>query len=190
VLSGRPEPIPDTLVRLELYGSTAAPPRLASYGVDLTVQTALFKAAEAGRHVLAYGGPPRRGAAATEDAETLWLEAGREVEQVLPPLPAAATAPAIRLGRRRLQGAWRVIAPSARPGTMVRLELPDVVYGAARADLGNLRLVAGERQIPFRRWSPAAPALAVHSTGLNPAGTGRRSRKARWISACLIRACR
>lgn len=176
VLAGRAEPVAGSLLHLELQGSTAERPRLASYSVDLTVQTVIFRAEEAGPYVLAYGGPPRRArqpAAVPEDAAALWLEAGGETEQALPPLPAAATEPSVRLGRRRLQGAWRVIAPSARPGTMVRLELPAEVYDAARADLGNLRLVAGERQIPFRRWSPDEPAPAYRETGLAPAGSGR-----------------
>src|SRR6185295_13804872 len=64
-----------------------------------------------------------------------------------------------------------------RPGSLVRLELPAVVYGAARADLGNLRVAAGERQIPFFRWSPAAPALADREPSLHPVAGGERSRE-------------
>ncbi|MFY9826911.1 MAG: hypothetical protein WAM82_36495, partial [Thermoanaerobaculia bacterium] len=78
-----------------------------------------------------------------------------------------------RLGGDRLKASWRVVAPAARPGSLVRLELPELVYAAARADLGNLRLVIGERQIPFYRWSPAAPALALWEGGVRPAGDVR-----------------
>src|SRR6185295_7395254 len=107
----------------------------------------------------------------------VWLDAGAETEHAPPALPAAATVPAVRLGGRRLAAAWRIVAPAARPGSLVRLELPAVVYGAARADLGNLRVAAGERQIPFFRWSPAAPALADREPSLHPVAGGERSRE-------------
>ncbi len=178
LLAGGPKPLEDSLLRLELYGSPQAPPRLASWGVELAVQTVLFRAPEAGRYILAYGGAPRaeapraRPPAGTEGA---WLEPGAEIEHVPPTLPAAATAPGVRLGNRRLAAAWRVIAPAARPGWLVRLELPDVVYGAAREDLGNLRLAAGDRQIPFFLWSPAPPVLVLRDTDLEPEAGDRRS---------------
>jgi hypothetical protein len=181
LIAGGPDPVADTLLRLELYGSPQSPPRIASWGVELTVQTVLFRAEEAGRYVLAYGGPAtgtrRAEPPPFADIEAAWLEAGAEAEHSPAPLPAAVTAPAVRLESRRLTVSWQVVAPSAKPGFLVRLELPDAVYRAARTDLGNLRLVSGERQIPFYRWSPAAPALVARLWDLDPAGTGRRSRE-------------
>ncbi|HEV2855637.1 MAG TPA: hypothetical protein VHC97_22810 [Thermoanaerobaculia bacterium] len=179
LIAGGPAPVADSLLRLELHGSPQSPPRIANWGVELTVQTILFRAEEPGRYVLAYGGPATgtRRAEPPDGVETAWLEAGAEAEHSPAPLPAAVTAPAVRLGSRRLAASWRVVAPSAKPGFLVRLELPDAVYRAARADLGNLRLVSGERQIPFYRWSPAAPALVARLWDLDPAGTGRRSRE-------------
>jgi hypothetical protein len=182
LIAGGPEPVADSILRLELHGSIQDPPRIASWGVEVTVQTVLFRADEPGRYALAYGGVARTEARrmeppASAEIEASWLEAGTETEHAPPPLPAAATAPAVRLGSRRLAAAWQVVAPSAQPGFMVRLELPDAVYRAARADLGNLRLVSGERQIPFYRWSPAAPALVARSWDLDPTGSSRRSRE-------------
>ncbi len=185
LIAGGPEPMADAILRLELHGSVQDPPRVASWGVETSVQTVLFRADEPGRYALAYGGVARTEARRTAaspapapaDIESSWLEAGTETEHSPPPLPAAATAPAVRLGSRRLAAAWRVVAPSAHPGFLVRLELPDAVYRAARADLGNLRLVSGERQIPFYRWSPAAPALVARSWDLDPRGSSRRSRE-------------
>jgi hypothetical protein len=177
LLPGGHEPLADSLLRLELYGSPQNPPHLASWGAELAVQTVLFHAEEGGRYVLAYGGAPRKRLGRAEPpagAEAAWLEAGPEIERPPAPLPAVATAPAVRVGSRRLGGAWRVVAPAARPGLLVRLELPDVVYAAGRADLGNLRLVSGERQIPFYRWSPATPALVAREWGLELTGGGRR----------------
>ncbi|HEX9940382.1 MAG TPA: DUF3999 family protein [Thermoanaerobaculia bacterium] len=178
LIAGGPAPVADSVLRLELYGSTQDPPRLASWSVEIKVQTVLFRAGEAGRYTLAYGGAPRaeaRQEEAVEAADAVWLEAGAEIEHAPPPLPVTATAPSVRLESRRLAAAWRVVAPSAKPRFLVRLELPDIVYGATRADLGNLRLVAGERQIPFYRWSPAAPALVDGRQELEPSPRGRRS---------------
>jgi hypothetical protein len=180
VLTAGPDPVAGDLLRLELYAASAAAPRLASYGIELTVQTVLFRAEEPGRYTLAYGGSPRRaepGPAGPTGVEPVWLEAGAEVEHVPPPLPATATAPGVRLATGRLKATWRVVAPSARPGSLVRLELPEPVYGFARADLGNLRLVAGDRQIPYSLWSPDAPALALWEGSVQPTAEGKRAKE-------------
>jgi len=170
------EPLAGSLLRLELYGSGARP-RLAGWGAELTVQTVLFRADAAGRYVLAYGGARRRASQRAESpfaGRTLWVEPGPESAHELPFLPLAATAPSVRLSERRLAGSWRVTAPGAKPGSLVRLELPPLVYGAARADLGNLRLLSGDRQIPFRRWSPEEPGLALADPNLHLQGSGGR----------------
>jgi hypothetical protein len=180
VLTGGAEALAGSQLRLELYGAPGSAPRLMSYGIELTVQTVLFEAGEVGQYTLAYGGPPRRegtapvpGVPAGVGEEAPWLEAGPETEHPLPPLPATAAAPSVRLGSGGLKASWRVVAPAARPGSLVRLELPDSIYAAARADLGNLRLVIGDRQIPFYRWSPAAPALALWQGSVRPTGDMR-----------------
>src|SRR6185295_20308480 len=157
-----------------------AAPRLTSYGIELTVQTVLFNAEEEGRYTLAYGGSRRRaeaGPAAPAGVEPVWLEAGPEIEHAPPPLPATATAPGVRLATGRLKATWRVVAPSARPGTLVRLELPESVYAFSRADLGNLRLVASERQIPYFLWFPDTPALALWEGSVQPTGEGKRAKE-------------
>lgn len=178
-IAAGPEPVAGAVLRLELHGSGARP-RLATYAVDLAVQTVLFHAEEPGKHTLAYGGVTLAGLRRAEPppagTRTIWLEPGPESERGLPDLPAAATAPSVRLGEsRRLAGSWRVAAPAAKPGSLVRLELPALVYRAARADLGNLRVMAGDRQIPFQRWSPEDPAAAVQEWNLRLQGGGRRS---------------
>ncbi len=170
------EPLAGSTLRLELYGSGARP-RLAGWGAELAVQTVLFRADTAGRYVLAYGGARRRAsqrAAPPFVGNALWIEPGPEKAHELPFLPLAATAPAVRLPERRLAGSWRVAAPGAKPGSLVRLELPPLVYGTARADLGNLRLLSGDRQIPFQRWSPEEPALALADPDLRLQGSGGR----------------
>jgi hypothetical protein len=171
-----PQPVAGSLLRLELHGSGARP-RLASWSVDLTMQTVLFHAGEAGRYTLAYGGGRRQESRRAEPpagVHALWLEPGPESARELPPLPVAATAPGVRLQERRLAGSWRIAAPTVKPGSLVRLELPALVYGAARTDLGNLRVLSGDRQIPFQRWSPEEPALALADRDLRLQGSGGR----------------
>ncbi len=166
------------VLRLALYAA-AGRPRLVNYGVDLNLETVLFQAEEAGSYTLAYGGAPRQEARRTPPApfgvRPVWLEPGPEKEGGLPSLPAAATAPAVRLASARFAASWRIAAPSAKPGTLVRLELPARVYGAARADLGNLRVLAGDRQIPFQLESPEDPVLAGQDDDLHFSKGGRHS---------------
>ncbi len=173
-----PEPVAGAALRLELHGSGIRP-RLAGWGLDLTAQTVVFRADAAGTYTLAYGGarqPETRRAEPPAGVRPLWVEPGPESEHGLPALPAVATAPGVRLSERRTAAAWRIAAPSARPGFLVRLELPSLVYAQARADLGNLRVLSGDRQIPFRIWSPEEPALALADRDLRlQASGGRRS---------------
>jgi hypothetical protein len=171
-----PEPVAGAALRLELHASGSRP-RLTGWGADLMVPTVLFRADGAGRYTLAYGGarqPEPRRAEPPAGVRPLWVEPGPESEHGLPALPAVATAPGVRLSERRTAAAWRIAAPSARPGFLVRLELPALVYAQARADLGNLRVLSGERQIPFQIWSPEEPALALADRDLRLQGSGGR----------------
>jgi hypothetical protein len=171
-----PEPVSGAALRLELHASGSRP-RLAGWGGDLAMPTVLFRADTTGGYTLAYGGARQPGRAEPPaGVRPLWVEPGPESEHGLPALPAVATAPGIRLSERRAVASWRIAAPSARPGFLVRLELPPLVYAQARADLGNLRVLAGDHQIPFQIWSPEEPALALSDRDLRlQASGGRRS---------------
>jgi hypothetical protein len=183
-LPGSPEPVAGATLRLELYGTGEAAPRLVSYGAELALPTLLFHAGEPGRYTLAYGGAAQASAERAEldgldgDADldaAAWLEAGPEREHPLTPLPASATAPGTALKEAGFAAGWQVLAPDAKPGDLVRLELPNAVYAAARPDLGDLRLAVGGRQIPFYLGSPAPPVPLVEERGLKP-GSRERSR--------------
>lgn len=175
LLTGEPKPIAGSILRLELNGVRGrSGPRLKSYVLDLAVPTVVFRAPGAGRYLLAYGGiqgenkpPVNRPPAA---AKALWLEPGPEREEVPKPLPGGPGAP---LDRVRFTSAWEVVSPNAKPGTLVRLELPAHVYAVAREDLGDLRLAAGGMQVPFFRWSPPAPAFAGGDPTLQPSVSDR-----------------
>lgn len=167
-LPGDPEPVDGGVLRLELYGEGGKVPRLVGYGVDLAVPTVSFRAEDAGRYTLVYGGALRRDGRFKSPApgtEEIWLEAGPEREQEAAPLPGAPGAP---LGTGRFAGAWRILSPTARPGDLVRLELPGVVYGVARPDLRDVRLAFRDLQVPFFRWVPQAPALAAEAREVHP----------------------
>ena len=155
-------------LRLELFGM--APLRLTGWAVELEMQTVLFQAGEAGRYTLAYGGPMRKNHRLEEPAaETgaVLLAAGPETKQAGPALAEALT-PGAPLGKARFESAWTVVAPTAKPGDLVRLELPDIVYANARRDLGDLRIALSRRQIPFFHWSPPEPAVAGGERGVHP----------------------
>jgi len=158
-------------LRLELFGT--APLRLAGWAVELPAQAVLFQAGEAGRYTLAYGGAVRKShrleepAAPPADTEPVSLAAGPEMKQAAPALPEAVT-PGAPLGKARFESAWTGVAPTAKPGDLVRLELPDVVYANARRDLGDLRIALSRRQIPFFHWSPPEPAVAGGERNAHP----------------------
>jgi len=170
------EPLAGDDLRLELFGAAGEPaPRLLGHSVDLAVDTVLFYAETPGRYVLSYGGVPSPGAGAAQpDArsvaagvETAWIEPGPEEEARTAPLPAA-TAPGAPLSRERFRAAWAVTAAGAAAGDLVRLALPDTVYAQARPDLGDLRLVAGGRQVPYVRWTPPDPVPVAERAYLRP----------------------
>jgi hypothetical protein len=180
-LAGTREPIPGSTLRLALYGAAQAP-SLARWTADLAVPTVVFEAPQPGRYALAYGGPRRGGReslparAADAGGEGAWLTATPERVGKLPPLAGPAAAPGNPLGPTRFRRSWKVLAPGAKPGDLIRLELPAAVYGEARPDLADLRLAAGSRQVPYARWTPPEPALAAEADGLQPRTPGRRSR--------------
>jgi hypothetical protein len=169
-LAGGGEALEGSRLRLELFGAGRTAPRLAGWGIELAVQTVLFRAEEAGRYTLAYGGAVRRNRRLEEpaDAMTAWLEAGPEKEQAVSTMRETPSTPGAPLGRERFDVSWTVIAPSAKPGDLVRLELPDVVYADARRDLSDLRVALGQSQIPFFRWTPPEPAPVGGQQEIHP----------------------
>jgi hypothetical protein len=105
--------------------------------------------------------------------ETSWLTPGPEEEHAPTPLPRSAVEPGNPLVESRFALSFKIAAPEARPGSLVRLEVPAAVYGPARPDLADLRLAAGGRQIPYLRWTAPAPAL-VRETSAQPVRTWDR----------------
>jgi hypothetical protein len=172
-----PEPVTGDALRLELYGETASP-ELKSFSAELAIEVVLFHAEEPGTYTLAYGGSasgrselpkaPQRAAAEAAAEETVWVNLGPEEEHPPPPLPKPAVDPGTPLGETRFAISWKIAAPEARPGSLVRLEVPAAAYGPARPDLADLRLAVGGRQIPYWRWTPPSPAL-VRETAAQPA---------------------
>jgi hypothetical protein len=167
-LPGGTEPVEGSTLRLELHGPGG--PRVRAYALDLAEPTVTFQAPGPGRYLLAYGGIGGGPSEAAGAADALWLEPGPEQPGEPPRLP---TGPAAQLDAVRFSNAWEVSVPEAEPGDLVRLELSSVVYGAAREDLGDLRLSAGGRQIPYFRWSPPEPAFAAGDPGLQPSESER-----------------
>ncbi|HEV7517305.1 MAG TPA: hypothetical protein VGR07_13465 [Thermoanaerobaculia bacterium] len=168
-----PGPVTGDTLRLELYGKPA--PELKSFSAELAIEAVLFQAEETGTYTLAYGGSaagrkdlPRSPQSSRLPAEeTAWLSPGPEEEHAPPPLPGPAVEPGNPLGETRFALSLKLAAPEARPGSLVRLEVPAAAYGSARPDLGDLRLAASGRQIPYLRWTPPVPVL-VRETAAQP----------------------
>jgi hypothetical protein len=170
------DPVPGDALWLELYGSPQ--PDLKGWSAELAVATALFHAEAPGIYTLAYGGSsagrkelPRSARATAEEAA--WLSPGPEEEHAPPPLPAPAVEPGAPLGETRFATSWKIAAPEARPGSLVRLSVPAAAYGPARPDLADLRLAASGRQIPYLRWTSPVPVL-VRETSAQPVRSWER----------------
>jgi Protein of unknown function (DUF3999) len=176
------EPLRSDSLRLDLFGAAADPrPRLLSHSFDLAVETVLFYAETAGRYTLSYGGAPEaasgggppEGRSVAAGVEAAWIVPGAEEEGRIGPLPVT-TAAGARLPAERFRASW-VVTAAAAAGDLVRLPLPEVVYAQARPDLGDLRLVAGRRQIPYVRWAPPDPVPVLDRPDQRPDGEkGRR----------------
>jgi hypothetical protein len=170
----QPRRLTGGFVRLELYGPAGgAPPRLAGHDADLAVPVVVFRAPAPGRYTLASGGlsrgtPARQGPpAGLSNGGGVWVRPGPERAGAEPELAAGAPRRA-SWGDRRFNANWTVAAPGVQAGRLVRLEIPDAVYTAARPDLGDLRVASGGQEIPYLRWSPADPAPAAEVRNLRP----------------------
>jgi hypothetical protein len=144
----------DPTLVLELHGDA----RLRRASARRAARRLVFNAAEAGRYVLAYGsvssGSAVRAARSGHEGATVerlaHVEAGPEEAGAWPPIPASISSPAGPLDDT-FEFTWRIAKGDARAGTPVWLELNDAVRAAARSDLGDLRLDAGGRQLPYVR---------------------------------------
>ncbi len=144
-------------LRLDLY-SANKPPDLVGVRLELAPREVAFRAEGPGRYTLIYGagaGAPPQVETATE-VNPAELIAGPERGRPAPSLPAAA-GPGAKLALESFPASWDVAAPGATAGDVVRLEIPESVYAAARTDLGDLRLAAAARQIPYVRWTMPEP---------------------------------
>jgi hypothetical protein len=173
------EPLSADLLRLELDGGSGPPPRLAGYGLEIISQTVVFRAEVGGRYTLSYGGivappPPTTNDAAntslsdTTTANATWATLGPEQVSPIAPLPASAVAPGATLAGTHFRTSWSIAAGAARPGDLVRFDLPDEVYADARGDLADLRLAVVDRQIPYVHWTPEEPTLVLERPDLSP----------------------
>lgn len=164
-------PDPAEPLRLELYGGDA--PEVIRAGAEMGAEALLFEARRAGRHTLAYG-PGVFRSSRSEDvqpppgAEPLWIRPGpEETGEAAPgaaPLPeSAGPAPSVRFERE-----WRLTADAPTAGAVHRLSVGAPVYAAAGAGLEDVRLIAGDLQIPYVRWRPAQPTTVLAVRGERP----------------------
>lgn len=171
VEAGRPE---SPQLRLEIASGAVPPPELKEVWGAFEVESLLFRAQQPGTHRLTYGSlglaPPAYPAFAPPDApESLpALALGAESEVAPAGLPAARAAQGAAMPAAAFSAVWPVERGAAAPGELARLEIPEGVYGDARADLADLRLDAGGKQVPYLLHRPAEPAVAGEWQALTP----------------------
>jgi hypothetical protein len=168
IISG---PLEAEALRIEIQGEGGAP-GITGATLDLVQPVAVFRAASPGVYELRYGDgrfyEGRNTDSPPSDAEeSAWIAPGPESARELPPLPRGVSSPGVPLDGRFV-AAWPVHAAGAKPGDVVRLEIPAEVYARSRSFGNDLRLSAGDRQIPYVRQTADDPALALSRHGLRP----------------------
>lgn len=173
-------------LRLELYGEPT--PRLVAWTAEYPARAVLFTAETTGLHTLAYGShrATTRTAPATDSPLASRLEPGPETAFEPPPPETARPAQALDVGTA--SASWTVTAPGAEVASVVRLELPAGVYPLARRDLGNLRLSAAGRELPYLAHRPDLPVAVGARQRVSPEPSGRgRSRVETELPAGTVR---
>ncbi len=176
-------PDPAEPLRLELYGGDA--PEVVRAGAEMGAEALLFEARRAGRHTLAYGPGVFRSSRSEEDVqpppgvEPLWVRPGpEETGEAAPgaaPLPeSAGPSPSVRFEQQ-----WRVAGDAPEAGAVHRLSIEGPVYAAAGEGLEDVRLIAGDLQIPYVHWRPAQPSVVLAAHGVRPVSEPEREDRLR-----------
>ncbi len=144
-----PAPLPSSVLRIE--SETARGPSIETAALVLEPAWLLFDATAAGRCLVAPeagDGQDERPVAAI-DGPVAGLALGPPASAPLPPLDADATdlAPAGRLPRGWLS--WPIVAPGARPGDVVRLEISDALLAQPGVLADGLRPMVGAMVVPY-----------------------------------------
>ncbi len=149
-------------------------PSLAGVNLRSVPRSLLFRAEGPGNYTFCYGAtgqsPPAAVASLLPTMPTAWTEGawGPETESPLPALPAPSLAAGAALPPCPFQRSWRLEAPQAKAGDLVVVELPAGAYAATRTDLGDVRLAAGDHQVPYILWSPPEGTVAASLGSVTP----------------------
>jgi hypothetical protein len=171
-------------LRLELFGEGGATPTLSRATAALLPEWAVFQATTPGTYHLAawaidrdIQSPPVLGVAPPTFQDIAEVASGPYAENPVPTAPASVTLPGVAVDVGDFARVWPVTAEGAFSGDVVHLTVPDATYAVTSGDLGDVRLVAGGRQVPYLHFSPGERVLAAHTGPLVPvaAVSGGRS---------------
>ena len=135
----------------------------------------VFYASEAGTYALKYGGvgvaPPIFPEQEPPENKTKQLHElipGPEAEMPFLELPTPALALGPNVNLKEYRYSWQIQAPKVKPGQLVSLELTDKVYMESQNDLGNLRIITLNRQVPYIQWTLPDPRAALQLKDMIP----------------------
>lgn len=161
-------------LRLRLHARSGSPPKLLEATGALAPRWILFEAPRSGEYTLGYGlrVPPAVSPPPVLDLERVTkpamdLTPGVEQSRPFEPLPKEATRPAAPTREPWYSARYSALAEGVEAGTVVRLELPVAVTTELFGRRSSIRLRSGDREIPFVRWIPPEPALALEAAGLD-----------------------
>ena len=155
------------VLRLELWveeepGDQTAP-RLLSEATLWAARTAIaFRAEQAGRHVVAWGGQSSDSGAAqrgASDESPAWIEASDVTMAPWPPIDPRLSGPGKELDGSGYSTSWPVdFEPGVKPGDVVRLELGPLDVGVGTS---LIRLSHRGRLLPFVEQEVDEPAAGL-----------------------------
>lgn len=169
---------------ISMSAGTFATPSLRGVSLRYRPRFVVFRASEAGRHVLCYGlrarqEAPRPVGTLSPAAEPLLdAEPGAEIAHPVPGVVVQALLAGGAMPEVSFEKRWPVEAPEAKRGELVVLELPEELYGVARRDLGDVRISQLGRQAPYVLWASPDGREVVTEKGTAPRPTGEHGQSA------------
>lgn len=173
MLSGRS--VGTSLLRLELLGSVDQIVKVKKISGEIEPVWIIFYASEAGPYLLKYGGVgiaplsfPEQKPPESNSKQLKELIPGSETEIPFSELPTPALALGPSVNVKEFRYSWRLHVSNVKTGQLVSLDLPDGVYKESQNDLGNLRVMTLNRQVPYIQWTLPDPKVALQLKDLVP----------------------
>ncbi len=150
-------------------------PDIQGFYLRFPPRALLFRAEGPGVYLLKYGGAPGwaapkgiPGNLMVPDTVDQLAILGPEKKIPLPDLPTPSLGLGGALPEVTFSHRWVVSGGQTPPGKLVSIPLPPDLYSSARGDLGDVRLVVHDRQVPYLLKSPVEGVEVLNHRNVKP----------------------